>query len=296
MHLEIKHLRMIRMIARTNNLTLAAKNLHISQPALSQQLKDIEGKLGAGLFYRTGKSMILTRIGKKLLGYSEDIIKKVEAAEQEVAKSITGVKGELKVGVRCLFCYRWLPGVIVRFQHVYPNIDLTVGNSPDPEKDLMSGTFDITVSTAPVLNPRLDSAPLFEDEFLCVMSDEHPLSRKPFLEADDFEGQNMIAMVEKSGPSFYRFFFENKGIHIGRYMTVTHPDAVVDLVEADLGIAILPRWFIEPYKEKKQISTCSLTSGKTRLQWNASFLKDDNRPVYLQVFIEMISSMPLNVL
>jgi len=88
MYLEIKHLRMLRMIARTNNLTKAAGNLFISQPALSQQLKDIETKIGTPLFLRTGKNTVLTGIGKKLLNRAHIIIDEVEKAEREVAQAV----------------------------------------------------------------------------------------------------------------------------------------------------------------------------------------------------------------
>lgn len=284
---------MIQMIAKTNNLTRAAENLFISQPALSQQLKDIEVKLGTALFSRTGKNMILTRIGKKLLIHSNAILDTINEAELEVQKAVLGEAGELKIGVRCLFCYKWLPEVIKLFQEKFPNIDLTIGNSFEPEKDLISQKWDVVISTASVLNCNLSKVPLFEDEFLCVMSDEHPLSRKKFLEIKDFEGMDMISMVEKSGPSFYRFFFKDKGVRLGRYMAITHPDAVVELVEAGLGIAILPKWFIEPYVGLKQITTCHLTSKKTRLQWKAIFLKKKGLPSYQEEFIKIITSYPI---
>lgn len=292
-NLEIKHLRMIRMIARTKNLTQAAKKLFVSQPALSQQLKEIEAKLGTALFFRTGKSMILTRIGKRLLNHARIIIDEIEKAELEVIKAVNGEAGELKIGVRCLFCYKWLPQVINLFQNKYPNVDLEISNSSDPEKDLISKAWDITISTAPVLNPKVSFTPLFEDEFLCVMSQEHPLSQRKFLEIADFQGVDMISMVEKTGPSFYAFFFKNKGIKLRRYMTITHPEAVVDLVEANLGIALLPKWFIFPYTKTRNIHTCHLTAKKTILQWKAGFLKEKTIPPFQKEFINIITSYPI---
>jgi len=290
MYLEIKHLRMLRMIARTNNLTKAAGNLFISQPALSQQLKDIETKIGTPLFLRTGKNMVLTGIGKKLLNRAHIIIDEVEKAEREVAQAVNGEKGELKIGVRCMFCYKWLPTVIKQYQNKYPNVDLDIGNSLQQEKDLLSKTFDITISTSFAVNHKISFAPLFKDEILCVMSDEHPFSQKKFLEIEDFNGTDMIAMIEKAGPSFYNFFFKNKNVQLRRYMTIPHPEAVVDLVEAGLGIALLPKWFVSPYTLKKHIHTSHLTSKKTLLQWNAGYLKDKTMPPYQDEFIKIISS------
>lgn len=292
-NLEIKHLRMVQMIHRTKNLTKAAGNLFISQPALSQQLKDIEAKLGTDLFIRTGKHMVLTRIGEKLLIRADKIVAEIETAEREVASAIHGEKGELKIGVRCLFCYKWLPEIVKLFQDKYPNVDLFIGNSVDPEKDLMSNKYDITISTAPLKHPHISFIPLFEDEFLCVMSDRNPYSQRKFLEPEDFQGMDMISMVEKSGPSFYNFFFKDKGIRLRRYMTITHPEAVVDLAEAGLGIAILPKWFITPYTATKHIHTCHLTSKKTRLQWKACFLKEKPFPSFHREFMNIIISYPI---
>ncbi len=102
-----------------------------------------------------------------------------------------------------------------------------------------------------------------------------------------------ISLVEKTGPSFYRFFFKDKGVRLRRYMTITHPEAVVDLVEAGLGIAILPKWFIIPHTGTKQIHTCHLTSKKTRLQWKASFLKENIIPAFQKEFIKIITSYPI---
>ena len=76
-------------------------------------------------------------------------------------------------------------------------------------------------------------------------------------------------------------------------MTITNPDAVVELVEAGLGIAILPKWFIASYTGMKKITPCHLTSKKTRLQWKASFLKEKAAPAYQKEFIKAIASYPV---
>jgi LysR family transcriptional regulator for metE and metH len=98
-NLEMRHLRMIKTIAETGNLTKAAYKLCISQPALSQQLKDIEEKLGTNIFFRTKKKMILTEIGKKLLQTANTVIEEINRAEMEVSKAVYGDAGELKIGV-----------------------------------------------------------------------------------------------------------------------------------------------------------------------------------------------------
>lgn len=288
--LEVKHLKMVRQIAGTGNLTRAAEQLFISQPALSQQLKDVETRLGKPLFIRTGKTMEPTPLGRQLLKRARTILNDIQQAEQEMAAAVNGETGELRIGVRCMFCYQWLPKIIARFRNQYPHVDVTIGNSPEADQDLLAEKTDIAISTSPMVHPKIGFVPLFEDEVRCVLPADHALAHKAFLEAEDFNGADYIAMVGKDGPSFYRFLLKDKGIRLKHYMTVAHPEAVVELVAAGLGIALLPRWFIAPYAETPAITTCSLTRRKTRLQWKASFLKHARPPAFFQAFISLMAS------
>lgn len=285
--LEIKHLRMIQMIARTNNLTKAANMLYISQSALSQQLINIENKIGAKLFFRSGRNMVLTRIGKKLLDSANVILDELEKAEQEVAQEVNGEIGVLKIGIRCVFCFKWVPSVVKQFQEIYPNVDIIIGNSQQAEEELISKTYDITITstTSPLMSDRLSYTQIFEDELLCVMSGDHPLKHRKYLCFEDLEGANYIALTESGGD-----YFRDKGIRLRRFMTIPYPETIVDLVEAGLGIAFLPKWYVSPYTLTKNIHTCRLTTKKHMLQWNANYLKEGTKPFYQDVFIRTIIS------
>ncbi|MCP3901663.1 MAG: LysR family transcriptional regulator, partial [Desulfobacteraceae bacterium] len=161
--LEIKHLKMISSIAKTGNMTKAAEKLFISQSALSQQLKDIEGRLNVDLFSRTRKKMSLTSTGKKLLQTAEHVIEKLEDAELEIEKIVSGDKGELKVGTQCLFCYKWLPKIMTTFQDKYPNVEFEIGSSVDLYNELESGKYDLVITGAGVGVDDFVHAPLFND-------------------------------------------------------------------------------------------------------------------------------------
>jgi len=293
--IEIKHLRMIQMIARTKNLTKAAEKLFISQPALSQQLINIENKIGTNLFIRNGKSMLLTRVGKKLLDSAHVILDEIEKAEREVAQEVNGEQGELKVGVRCVFCFKLIPEVIKQFQDKYPNVDLEIGHSREPEKDLISRTFDITVSSATITNRKITHTPLFETEFLCVMSADHRLSQRKYLEIEDFEGEDMISFAEKTKSSFYNLFTKENGIHLKSFMTIPYPETIVDFAEAGLGIAILPKWFVISQTLTKKIHMCHFTSKKSIHQLRAHYLKEKTMPSYQDEFVKTIVSQTITV-
>jgi len=174
--LEIKHLKMISSIARTGNMTKAAEALFISQSALSQQLKDIEGKLNVDLFFRTSRKMILTSTGKELLQVAEGIIETLEASELEIARRVSGESGEFRVGTQCLFCYKWLPGVLAKFQEKFPNIEFEIGSSISPERELAEKIYDVIIGTAVGErgNETFSTHPLFEDQMVCIMTIAQP--------------------------------------------------------------------------------------------------------------------------
>lgn len=285
--LEIKHLRMIRMIARTNNLTKAADKLFISQPALSQQLINIEDKIGAKLFFRNGKNMVLTKIGNKLLNCAHIILDEIEKAEQEVAKEVHGEKGELKIGIRCVFCFKWIPSVVKEFQVKYPNIDIIIDNSLYAEEALIAKKYDLAITStpSPLINDKVSHVQLFEDELVCVMSAGHPFSNRKYLEVKDFEGADYIALTD-TGINYFR----DRGVNIRRFMTIPYPETIVDLVETGLGIALLPRWYIYPYTLTKDIRICRFTTEEQMLQWNAYYLKSETIPSYQDEFIKTIIS------
>ena len=288
-HLEIKHFRMLKMIHQTGNMTQAAGRLFITQSALSQQLKDIEVRLGTDLFYRTGRKMVLTAVGRKLLKRAERILDQVEQAHVDIDKAVNGEKGELRIGVRCLFCYMWLPRAIRTFQADYPNVDIDIRSSADPEADLVSEKIDIAISAARNFDPRIGFSELFSDKVLVTMSENSRFRFKRAMELEDFHGADIISMVEKQRHYFFCALLKNKRIRPRRYMTVSHPEVLVDLIAADLGIGILPKWFADFHLAKKKLVTCPLTAKGTVLNWRASFLKGRQLPGYLKTFVRIIS-------
>ena len=292
--LEVKHLRMLRMIAKTENLTRAAEKLCVSQSALSQQLKDIEGKLEVALFKRTGRRMLLSRVGRRLLGRADRILDELDSAESEIFQEVNGHAGEIKIGARCMFCYQLLTATIKRFRQRYPKINLLIGNCPNPEEDLINGVFDLVISAMPVEDNRFAADKLFSDQLLCVMSSDHPLAGKRCLELDDFRGLDVISLVEKSQNPLYQNSLRPAGIESGRYMTVSYPEAIVEFIKAGLGVSLLPRWFMLPYGDCEELYMCPFTSTGLVLTWQAVYLEKENPPVYLREMVDLMADFHPN--
>ncbi len=292
-HLEIKHLRMIRAIAETGNMTKAAEKLYISQSALSQQLKDIESKLRVDLFFRTRKKMILTATGKKLLKTAENVVGLLDDAELEIAKQVAGERGELKVGTQCIFCFKWLPWLMGMFQKKFPNIELEIGTSYDPASELTQKKYDIVITGISLSDDNYTHLPLLEDQLVCIMEKNHPLRAQAYVRLEDFREMSLISHAEKEESRFYQLVLQPRDIKPKRFMTVGQPQAIVELVASGFGTSVFPLWAVQSALETNALIARPISRNGVPLTWKAVFLKNSNMPVFQEEFINMMKNMDM---
>ncbi len=286
---EVKHLRMVSTIAETQNMTKAAEKLFITQSALSQQLKHIESKLMANLFFRTKRKMILTSTGKRVLKTANHVIEILEDTELEIAKIVNGENGELKVGTQCLFCYKWLPEVMAVFQGKFPNIEFEIGNSEDIFQELESEKFDFIITGLAQGDNMLSYIPLFEDQMVCIMHEDHPLTAKTYIDFPDFADENLIFNSERGKDMFHKDSMKHGGMMPKRSMIVGQAQAIIELVASGFGLGFFPKWAIRSFQETKQISARPFTKRGTLLTWAVAHLKDREITLPQKEFINIIT-------
>ncbi|MFH0781227.1 MAG: LysR family transcriptional regulator [Pseudomonadota bacterium] len=290
-NIEIKHLRMLRAITDSGNMTRAAEKLCVTQSALSQQLKDIEGKLGTDLFFRTRKKMIVTAVGRQLLETATQVIEAVDSAEQDISRKISGERGEMKVGTQCIFCYKWLPQVMNLFQCKFPRVEIEVGNSIDLCRELEEKKYDLVITGGASTDDAHTSVPLFEDQLVCIMQADHPLSTCSFIQLEDFRSNNLISHAEKEKNRFYQQALKPKGIEPKRVMNVGALQAIVEMVAAGFGISIFPRWAIADALKIWPIVARPITPRGLPLIWHSVYFNHTNVPIYMHEFIRSISKL-----
>src|SRR6202163_4107801 len=114
--LEVRHLKLLVTVAEEGSVTEAGRRLHVTQSALSHQLRDAEEKLGTALFLRLGKKMVLTPAGEKMLVCARKVLDELRAAEGQIEGLNGGTRGVIRVSTECYTCYHWLPPVLKKFQ------------------------------------------------------------------------------------------------------------------------------------------------------------------------------------
>jgi LysR family transcriptional regulator for metE and metH len=291
LNLEIRHFRLVQSIAEEGTVTAASRRLHLTQSALSHQLKDIEDRLGVSLFLRLGKKMILTGAGGKLLGSARSILDEVERVEQEVAGLARESEGVLRIATECYTAYSWLPAVLDGFGRKHPGVQVHVVAEATgrPVEALLSGKLDLAIVSSEIEDRRLSATHLFEDELLVIASRDHPLASRKFVRASDFASENLLVYTSLEESLLYRALLAPAGIRPRSVAQVQLTEAMLSMVQAGIGIAVLARWAVAPYLRAGNLSAIPLKRPGLRREWRAVRLKSPSIPTYFVEFIDRLA-------
>ena len=183
--MEVRHLKLIREIAEKGSLTKATDTLFLSQSALSHQLKEIESQLGASLFHRVNKKLVITGAGKIVLDSARRVLRELENTETKLKDYLGGDTGSVRVATQCYTCYHWLPCLMQDFNKEFPGVEIDIFPevTKDPVRQLLAGRLDLAVVSERVDNPNIIYHELFTDELLAVIHSDHPWSKRKFVNA-----------------------------------------------------------------------------------------------------------------
>src|SRR5688572_12236180 len=175
--IEVRHLRSLVAIAEARKLSAAAARVHLTQSALSHQIRAVETHYGLHLFERGPRGLTFTPAGERLLALARDVLARVDDAERDLLRLKEVPRGELKIALECHTCFDWLMPVMDEFRRRWPEVevDLVAGFHPDPLALIAEGRADLVIGSAPARRRGLVVRPLFRFEILLVMANEHRL-------------------------------------------------------------------------------------------------------------------------
>jgi len=286
--MELRHLRLIREVARTKSLSKAKDNLFLSQSALSHQLKEVEGKLGTQLFHRINKQLVLSTAGKMVLETAERVLSDIEQTEKSIRHYISGHTGAIRLATQCYTCYHWLPSILKNFKHEFPNVEIEIlhRNDADVEQQIKNGEIDIAVIYESSDYSEINYVELFEDEMYAIVPPDHPWNKKEFLIAKDFENEQIIIhSLPLESVSLFSQLLIPEGIRPKNVIQVQVTEAIIEMVKAGLGINVMAKWIIEPYLKNGDIRLIPVTKRGIHRTWYAISLAQEESPQYIQNFI-----------
>jgi len=296
-NLDIRHLRLIVAVTEEKSVTKAGERLHLTQSALSHQLRDIEQRLGTPLFLRLNKKMVLTQAGERLLSSARQVIDELRRAEDDISQMAASKHGALRISTECYTCYHWLPDLLKEFSRKFPGVEvkIMVEATHQPIQALLGGKLDLAIVSSSSRDRQLHYHPLFRDELVAIMAPNHPLAARPYLRAGDFADQNLILYSSLKESSVYQKMLMPARVTPARVSQVQLTEAIIEMVKAGLGVSALARWAVAGQVESGKLVALPLTRKGFHRQWSAVMLRNDFVPAYVNEFVNLLSGPAMPV-
>ena len=294
--LEVRHLSLVNEIAATGSVTRAAERLHLTQSALSHQLRDIESRLGIQLFLRLGKKMVLTPPGERVLGAAKRVLDEIGRTEEDLKLMSQNGKGVLRLCTQCNTGYHWLPPLLQSFHRKYPGVDVQIMvNATDrPVDALLEGQIDLAVVTSDVDDKRLATEPLFDDELVAVVAPSHPFAKRAAIQPEDFAEEHLIIYSADPEDSYtFTRILRPANVSPARVSQVPLTEAILELVKAGLGVSVMARWAIEPAIKAGAVRAIRIGKRGVFRSWTAVTLRDRVEPKWQREFVTLLSRQAL---
>ncbi len=240
--MEIAQLRALVTIAQVGSFTKAAAALHLTQPALSQQIRALEADLAEQLFERRGRRVTITAAGQIVRQHAEQLFLHLEQMQAALVALNTLTSGKLQIGTSDTVALYLLPAVVQTFRQRYPQVAIHLTNRPSSEVvDLLrAGTIDFGIVTLPVFEPGLESEVLCERREVAVCSPHHPLAAQAEVTLAELADHQLL-LLEQGTTS--RSLLDLLFLQTGRAPQITALGSIEVLkryAEIDLGVAIVP--------------------------------------------------------
>lgn len=253
--LEIRHLRSLIALADCGTLSRAAERVHLTQSALSHQLRSLEEHYQTPIVARRGRSLTLTRAGERLVALGRDLVTEIQAAERDIATLAEKPSATLRIALECHTCFEWLLPVMHVFRRDWPTVqlDLVSGFHSNPIELLEDGDADLIVGSDQKAHRGITWYPLFRFEVLAVLPTDHRLRSKRFLGPSDFADETLITYpVPDDRIDVIRHVLRPARV-TPRRRTTELTLAILQLVASHQGVAALPNWGIANYVNREQI-------------------------------------------
>jgi LysR family transcriptional regulator, regulator for metE and metH len=290
-NLEVRHLKLLTAVAEEGSVTSAGKRLHLTQSALSHQLRDAEEKLGTALFLRLGKKMVLTPAGEKLLGCARHVLEELASAESQIAGLNGGTRGVIRLSTECYTCYHWLPPLLKKFYGKFPKVEVRIDASAtaNPAAALLEGRLDAAIMHSLPRNRSLRVTPMFEDELVLVMAPKHRLAATHHVQARDLAHETILNYPPREESTLINKVLKPAGVEPEDVIEVPLTEAILELAAAGTGVGFLARWAIAPQVEAGRVVARPLSGRGFLRRWHAVTLRSQPAPPFLAEFLNLLS-------
>lgn len=252
MNVTLKQLRAFTAVAESSSFVEACSVVHLSQPALSAAIRNLEEAVGGTLLARTTRSLTLTPEGEIFLPKAKQILKDCDSALSDLNNLFAKQRGKLNIAAMPSFASNRLPYTLVHFHKLYPNINIAIQDviAEEVVEMVRTGKVEFGISFDPEESSELEFTPLFNDKFVAALPKNHPLTGHKQVSWKTLE-DNPIVLIQH--PSSIRKqidrIIENHQLNLSIEMESHQLATIGRMVANNLGLSIIPSLCIEQMEE-----------------------------------------------
>ncbi len=257
--MSIRHLRIFIMVANCGKMSLAAEKLFITQPSISQAIKEIENYYGIKLFERLSKKLFITENGKILLKYANHIVSSFDKMEIDIKNN--GKKASLNIGSSITVGTCMIKDITNKFTSNNSEVDIRVNinNTEKIEEMLLNSKLDVAIVEGIVTSKDLICKPIRNDELIIVAGKEHKFYEKDKISLLELSNEDFILREEGSGSrKIFDEMLKRNNIEVNSKWISTDTEAIKNAVIDGIGLGVLSTMIVEKELEKKTLNKISI--------------------------------------
>ena len=300
MHFTLQQLKLFEAVSRNNSYTRAAEELHLTQPAVSIQIKRLEEQCGLPIFESVGKKIFTTTAGKALYEASLDILNRADELKNTIEELKGEVKGPLRVSVVTTSKY-FMPHLLGTFLNKYPEVEpkLVFTNRARVIQRLYDNEDDFVVMGQIPEDDKLEleTYPFLENILVPVAHPKHPLAKKKKISLEELVKERFLVREEGSGTRLvFDRLLEKNDFKVEPYMELGSSEAIKQGVMAGLGMAILSLHSLQLEQDAKKLAVLNVEGFPIKRRWFTVHLKGKKLSLVARTFHDFILAESKNIL
>lgn len=286
--MTIRHLKIFKTVADLGGMSKAAKELHITQPSISQAIAELEKYYGVKLFERLSQKIYLTKEGELMLSFSRHILDSFEQMEAAMNQAVE--KSSLRIGCSVSVGTCLIEEILDEAKERIPQcqISVIVTNSSEIEQLILANEVDVGIVEGILKNKDLVITPVCEDELVLVCNMNHPLAKETMVTLDMLQGQDYASRESGSAErNQYEKLFEDAGLQLNRVFCSTNTEAIKNAVIHGRGIAVFSRRMVKQEVERGEMVVIPVRN--VAVKRNIDFVMHKNK--YISNEIQMMQKI-----
>ncbi|MDB5962969.1 MAG: LysR family transcriptional regulator [Massilia sp.] len=295
---DLTDLRLFIFVAELKSLTRAAERMHLSLAAASNRMKELESRFGMRLLYRENKGVLLSPAGEMLLAHAQQFMQQLELLKGDMQQYNNGIKGHIRIFANTTAVTEFMPQVLGKFLTAHPHVNVSLEErlNHDIVRGVQEGTADIGVAAGAVQGQGLEIINFSTDRLVLATAIDHPLAKSGNVSFAETLAYPHIGLHEGSTlQHFLNRLVSDSGENLNLRIQVRGFEAMCRMVEADVGVAILPQSSASRHSQSMKLAVLELSEPWAVRERSVITQKLERLPAYARELVELIRASQLHV-